>query len=196
MKSIIINGQESGINPAGLNTMAELIELIKGTIDPEHMITDILLDGKGLEESDWSASVNKFTTAILEVETGEPEEYVTSRLSLSPQVVQACFLAFREARKCFQDGKMQDGNKKLVQAVAALKAFFEWYVTLLNLLPEEARARFSIEGLIGGLMTTSKKICQQQLYQSWWAIGETIKNELEPELDKLEDHCRNICKPN
>jgi hypothetical protein len=37
-----------------------------------------------------------------------------------------------------------------------------------------------------------KRICQQQLYQSWWALGETIEKELEPKLDKLEDFCRSF----
>ena len=196
MKSIIINGQEAGINSTGLNSIAEVVELIKGTIDPAHMITDILLDGKQLGEADWTANISSFPTAILEVETGLPENYVGDRLTLSPQVVQACFLAFREARKSFQEGRMKEGNTKLVQAVAALKAFFEWYATLLNLLPEPSRAAFSLEDSIGGLMTSSKKICQQQMYQSWWAIGETIKNEVEPELDKLEDRCRAVCRSN
>ena len=31
---------------------------------------------------------------------------------------------------------------------------------------------------------------QQQLYQSWWAIGETLEKDLEPKLDALEDQCR------
>jgi hypothetical protein len=192
MKAIRINGQASEINPSGLTTVAELIELIKGVIEPEHMITNILLDGRDLQEADWSSGITKFSTSVLEIETGLPEEYVADRISLSPQIIQACYLSFRDARKCFQDGKMQDGNKKLVQAVAGLKAFFEWYGTLLNLVSEPTRQAFSIESQVTGLMVISKKICQQQMYQSWWAIGETIKNELEPELDKLEDHCRGL----
>ena len=36
----------------------------------------------------------------------------------------------------------------------------------------------------------SGKMSQQQLYQSWWALGETLEKELEPKLDKLEDFCR------
>jgi hypothetical protein len=41
---------------------------------------------------------------------------------------------------------------------------------------------------------TCKKICQQQLYQSWWALGESLEKELEPKLDKLEDACRKAAR--
>jgi len=190
MKSVIINGEESEIQGVGLPKVADLIELIKSSIDPEHMITSILIDGRDLAESDWVASTAQFSTSIIEVETGTPSEFVNTRLAAAAAVVRECFFSFRDARKCFQEGNMQEGNQKLVEAVNTLQAFFEWYVTMLDLLPEEERAMYKIEEQADGISEVCKKICQQQLYQSWWALGETLQGELEPKLDELEDYCR------
>ena len=85
---------------------------------------------------------------------------------------------------------MEDGNRQLVRAVNTLQAFFEWYSTLLEIVPEDERPQFVLDQEINSVSTVCKKICQQQLYQSWWALGETLENELEPALDVMEDRCR------
>ena len=190
MKSVVINGQESGISAQGMPKLIDLVELIKNSIDPEHMITAILIDGRELEDDDWTANTNQYETSIMEVETGKPEDFVRARLECASQIVQACFLEFRDARKFFKDGKMDDGNKQLVQAVNTLQAFFQWYATMIEIVPEEDREPYLIEEEIDTVSTVCKKICQQQLYQSWWALGETLESELEPALDKVEDRCR------
>ena len=89
---------------------------------------------------------------------------------------------------------MSDANKLLMKAVNSLRAFFDWYTTLVDLVPEEDRDKFRIDNQANELTETCKKICQQQLYQSWWALGETIERELEPELDQLEDFCRQVAR--
>ena len=190
MRAITVNGQESGIQTDGLSNMAEVVELLKSLIDPEHMITSIMLDGHELKESDWSANTGQFSTSILEIETGRPEEFARSRLALASDVVRNCYLSFREARKSFQEGNMQSGNQTMIEAVNTLQAFFQWYASILELLPAEEQQSFKIDDQVTAIGETCKRICQQQLYQSWWALGETIKSELEPELDKLEDFCR------
>ena len=99
-------------------------------------------------------------------------------------------MEFREGRKSFQEGSMQAGNQKLLSAVNTLQAFFEWYGTLIELLPEDQKDNFRINSHIDAIAGICKRICQQQLYQSWWALGETIQKELEPKLDELETFCR------
>lgn len=194
MVQVRINGEESGVKGEELPKVSDLIELIKSTIDPEHMITGILIDGRELGEDEWYANVNQLGTAIIEIETGTPEDFVASRIARSSEIVRACYLEFRTARKSFQDGDMTLGNQKLVTAVNTLKAFFEWYRTLLGLMPDDRRARFDIEQPTAAILETCKRICQQQLYQSWWALGESLEKDLEPKLDQLEDFCRKAGK--
>lgn len=187
---VIINGQESPINGVGLPKMADVVELIKASIDPAHMITQLLLDGKELGDNDWLAPSGALETAIVEVATGTPEEFVQDRLAQSSGIVRACFMEFRDARKSFQAGDMQLGNKQLIRAVDTARAFFEWYGVILDLVPVERRSAFDISAQVSEISAICKRICQQQLYQSWWALGETLEKELEPKLDKLEDFCR------
>ena len=190
MVNVRINGEESSVGGETTAKVTDLVELIKSVIDPEHMITSILINGRDLAEDEWYSTVNQLGTSIIEVETGTPEEFVADRLSKSSDVVRACYIEFRDARKGFQEGDMSAGNQKLVTAVNTLKAFFEWYKTLITLVPEEKREYFNMEKQIGEISEVCKRICQQQLYQSWWALGESLEKDLEPKLDELEDFCR------
>ncbi len=189
MVSVRINGEDAPVKTDGCSRISDLVELIKSVMDPDHMISQILIDGKELEESDWSASPSKFETSIIEIETGTPEQFVGERLLKSGNIVQQCYLEFRGARQQFQDGKSVEANKRLVQAVQALQAFFEWYGSLMDLLPEEERKNFDISEHVIELSETCKGICQHQLYQSWWALGEALQSKLEPQLDQLEAKC-------
>lgn len=190
MVAVRINGGESNINGNGVSRVTDLIELIKTSIDPEHMIVSILVDGRELEESDWTSQVNQYSTSIIEIETGTPDSYVAGRMHQSGDIVQKLFLEFRDARKWFQDGKMVEGNRSLVHAVNGLRAFFEWYGAVTQVAPEGQRTKYDISSNVKDLSETCKLICQQQLYQSWWALGETLEKQLEPKLDKLESSCR------
>ncbi len=190
MVSVRINGEEAPIKAEGCSQLTEIVELIKSVIDPDHILTGILLDGEPLDDSDWMKAVGQLETSIIEVNTGTADEFVAERITKAADIVRSCFFEFREARQQFQDGKSVEANKKLVGAVQALQAFFEWYGTLLQIMPEEKREEYDITESVEALSETCKSICQQQLYQSWWALGESIQQKLEPQLDALEGRCR------
>jgi len=194
MLLIKINGAESKLNIEGVQKITDLIELVKTVIDPAHIITNFLIDGRELEDQEWTAPLSQFENSNIDIETGEPEVYVYSRLATSPDIISNCYSGFRSARKDFQDGNMQTANRKLLTAVNTLREFFSWYGTLLELLDEDKRKKFDITEDVKKLSDICKGICQQQLYQSWWAIGETIEKELEPQLDRLENTCRKAAK--
>lgn len=194
MISVRINGEDSPLRTEGLLKIADIVELIKANIDPDHMITAILLNGKELQDDDWVATTSKYGTAIIEIETGTPERFVAERMSQASEVVRSCFLQFRDARKGFQDGDMHTGNQRLVQAVNTAKAFFDWFATIIELAPVDQRKNYDISPQVTEISAICKTICQQQLYQSWWALGETLEKQLEPKLDKLEDHLRKFAR--
>jgi hypothetical protein len=190
MVSVRINGEDAALKTDGLRNISEIIELIKSSIDPEHMITNILMDGNELDDNQWTASTSQYETAVIEVETGTPGEFVRSRLGVAWEVVRTVYNQFRDARKCFQSGNMTEGNRSLIQAVNTAKAFFEWYNSIVGLVPEDRKSEYNIDSQVTEITDVLKRLCQQQLYQSWWALGETVEKDLEPKLDKLEDHCR------
>ena len=191
MVAVRINGEESGVNGSTLAKLTDLIELVKSEIDPEHIITGILIDGRELEDADWVAQLSRYNeTTILEIQTATPSEFVSTRMRTAADVVSRCFFKVRDARKGFQTGDHVDGNRKLVEAVKTLKAFVDWYGSILAVTPAEERTRYDNKADVDKIAATCTQICQQQLYQSWWALGETLQSQLEPELDKLEDTCR------
>ncbi len=194
MISVRINGTDAPLRTDGLMKIADIIELIKANIDPDHMITEVLLDGKELQDEDWLGSASKYETAIMEVQTGTPEGFVNERMSQASEIVRSCYLQFRDSRKSFQEGDMHTGNQLLVQAVNTAKAFFDWYATIVELAPKDKRANYDINPQVSEISTICKTICQQQLYQSWWALGETLEKQLEPKLDKLEDFLRKFAR--
>ena len=190
MVALRINGRDQSLNIAGLQRVTDVVELIKSQIDPDHMITNIFVNGDEMADDLWTGSATQLETAIIEVETDNPETYVAERLNQAGAIIQNCFLQFRETRKTFQDGKSQAANQKLSAAVDTLKAFFDWYGTIISLVPEERRDTANLQGHAQKILETCQKICQFQLYQSWWAVGQAIEKDLEPALDSLEDYCR------
>lgn len=190
MVAVRINGESAPLKLEGVQRIGDLIELIKATIDPDHMITSILIDGRDLSDDEWKANIANMQTAIIEFETGDPDEFVRSRFAEAAGIVRSCYIQVRDSRKEFQGGRMTEGNRLLIKAVDTLRAFFEWYSTILQLTREELRPQYDITQQVSVISEVCKQICQQQLYQSWWALGETMERELEPKLDQLEDFCR------
>ena len=189
MVSVRINGEEAALRADGLGLMSDLIELIKASIDPEHMITNIALNGNELSDADWTARTNQYETVMLEVETGTPAEFVRTRLGLASQIVATIRNEFGAARAAFQAGQMVDGNRALTTAVKTARAFFEWYGSMIALVQPAEKPRYDISGHVGEIAEICKRLCQQQLYQSWWALAETISRDLEPKLSQLEQSC-------
>ncbi|MCB0338767.1 MAG: hypothetical protein KDD53_04140 [Bdellovibrionales bacterium] len=186
MVAIRINGEESPISAKNMPTLASVVELVKTSIDPEHMITSIKLNGEFLSDEDWTKDLGTETTWVLEVDTGTPEDYVRYRVKLCPKIVQNVEMTFKDSRELFQKGEMDEANKILIVAVNDLKAFFQWYGALVELVAGPLRSDFNIDSQMEELTEICKRICQQQLYQSWWALSETLENDLEPQLSKLE----------
>lgn len=192
MVAIRINGAPSPVTGESLPRFTDLVELLKASIDPDHMITALLIDGRELNDDEWFSSPEQFRNSVLDVVTDTPERYVIERLIQAPAIVQACYVQFRDARKTFQEGKTQAGNQKLMQGVNTLRAFFSWYATILELTPQDKRSMYDIEPYVEPILQTCQAICQQQLYQSWWALSESIEKQLEPRLDALEDFFRKL----
>ena len=188
--AIQVNGADSPIQPAGLTTVSDLLELVKTTIDPDQMITAIAVDGRQLEDAEWEAAPSRYR--LIEIETDLPERYVAARLTLASEIIRNIYFQFKHSRKSFQNAKMQEGNLQLKEAVEGLHAFFTWYATLMGLVPAEGQHGLSITTETEKLVEICKKIIQQQLYQSWWALGESIEAELEPALEELEFFLRTI----
>lgn len=62
-----------------------------------------------------------------------------------------------------------------------LSAFLNWYNTILKMVPSAAKLQISTyNNEVQGMTKTCENLLQQQLvYHSWWALSETVKNNLD-----------------
>lgn len=193
--AVKINGSDAQLGFGPGTRFTELVELIKAFIDPEHIITDLRIDGRDVSDAAWGSTLSQIGTVIVEVDTGPVAEYVRTKMAVAPALLNDLYMQFRSARKLFQTGSAFQGNQELAKAVNTARAFFEWYATMLQLVPTEERSQYDIEKQVTDIGESCKKICQQQLYQSWSSVGETIEKEIEPKIDTLESYCRRFIPP-
>ena len=197
MLQIQLNGQHTALKASTLPRMTDVVELIKNSIDPTHIISGLKINGRDMTEAEWQGSPSQFAASdVLEVMTGTPEEFVRERTEVTPNLIENTFILFRSARQSFQCGANEEGNKILMIAVRDLKAFFEWYGLLQSVVPSADKAKYDINSQIEFITATCQEICQQQMYQSWWALGKAIQEKLEPALDALELYFRKMVVAN
>lgn len=189
---IKINGEFIEVPLEGVSKISDLLELLRAYIDPEHIVVAVSLNGRELTDSEWNKAPASFADGSLELKSDLVDNYIKGRISEAPNVVQACFIQFRDARKTFQQGDSTKANQKLTVAVGTLKAFFEWYDTIMQLVDEPKRTSLNVEKFTTKITTACTKICDQQLHQAWWETAQTIEDSLEPALDELETFCRSI----
>lgn len=195
MLQIRLNGNSAPLRADTLPKLTDVIELIKGSIDPQHIITGLRINGRDLTDAEWENAPTQFSeTDILEVDTGTPDQFLQERLAITPSLLENIYILFRSARHSFQSGDTEEGNKVLATGVRDLRAFLEWYCALQVMVPEDLKSKYDIKSQMDEITVICRDICQQQLYQSWWALATSIAERLEPCLDRLESHFRkSIC---
>ena len=190
MIQVKIDGQQLNLNLDNLKTMGELVELIKMSIDPDTVITGMSLNDRDLSESDWRSSLSSFSGKILQIATGSREQFLTERLEVASFYIDRIREEFTNAQASFKTGVTSDSHAKLSQAVNDLKAFVDWYESVIQMLPpgrEDVTKNYHEQ--VKRITEVCEQILQQQLYRAWWALAETIERKLDPELERLKGQC-------
>ncbi len=193
MIRVTLNGQQFNQSFAHITTMPDLVEYIKASIDPDQIITSLSISGRNLADVDWRVPLSVQGESTLEVTTDTQNNYVRDRLKQSANVVDHISAEFACARESFQEGKSDEGNRMLSNAVRDLSAFLNWYDTILKMVPSAAELQISTyNNEVQGITKTCENLLQQQLYHSWWALSETVKNDLEPRLERIKESCESV----
>lgn len=192
MITVKIDGNELSSDLSGISTMGDLIEVVKATIDPDTIITALTLGGRELTDADWRAPLSVQGGNLLEVQTGSKENFVEDRLTQSVVFANHIMHEFGFARDLFKNAQNQKANLEFGKAVEDLQAFVRWYDTLLQMFPAGGLERGEFEIKMGEIQKTCEQVLQQQLYNSWWALGETLEKRLEPQIGSLRDFCARV----
>ena len=80
-------------------------------------------------------------------------------------------------------------------AVKDLNAFLKWYSIVIE-TSSDVKNRFdqSIAPYLSELTKICEQLVQQQLYNSWFAIGDTIEGQLEPLLKNLKQNLIDVAQ--
>ena len=84
MIQVHIDGSPLQADIGAMNTMGDLIELVKATIDPDTIITSVEFNGQALSDGDWSMPLSAQRGRTLEIRTGTKRAYVYERITLAP----------------------------------------------------------------------------------------------------------------
>jgi hypothetical protein len=187
---VTVDGKNFAFDSSTVRTVGELIELVKATIDPDLMVSSILLGEHDLSDSDWQVPLAVHGTAQLRVQTSSRQSFVEERLSLAGTLIDKIASQFESVSSLLKKGDVRSGNTALSGAVEDLRAFVTWYNTILQLLPtEQALVAQKFQTSVGGMLDVCEKMLQQQLYRAWWAVAETIETKLLPEIAQLKASC-------
>jgi len=193
MIKVIIDGNEFSAGLDRVKTMSDLVELVKVSIDPDSIITSMLLNEMELTDADWRAPLSVQGDSTLAIATGSKENYVEQRLETSVLYLEHIINEFKHSRACFGEGASNDGNVAFGTAVNDLRAFISWFQAVLELLPTVwENEKQSYNDKLVEVSGTCEQLLQQQLYQSWWALSDTMEKKLEPQLCELKSRCENF----
>jgi len=190
MITLKVDGSEVFSHLGDVKTMGDLVEFVKATIDPDKIITEMLIDGNALSDEDWRVPLNAHPRCTVEVQTGGKGDFVTDRVRIASSIVDQIIMRFEGVAALFEQNKREDANFALKKAVEDLSAFIDWYNSIL-LIDEVAgpqRLRL-MQGLNSDLAKVCEQLVQHMLYQSWWAISQTLQIRLVPELRRLSKAC-------
>ena len=194
MMNVQIDGTPFQGNIADIKTMGDLLELIKASIDPDTMITVIEFNGEALTDADWNAPLNQQNGRVLDVRTGTKRAYVGERLAASAAILEQIENEFADAGNSYRGGFSPDGNSKLSHAVDDLGAFVQWYNGLLTMDEVLENQRVEFMSKVDALQKICEQIVQQQLYNSWWVLAETINTRLNPKLQEMRGLCSEVAQ--
>ncbi len=190
MIRLMVDGQDWSSKISGVRTMPELVELVKANIDPEKIVTAMAINGQNLTDADWRAPLVVQGESQMEILTGSKESYVQDRLGVAISVVEEIIEEFHRARSLYQDGVSREGNMSFSKAVGDLRAFFNWYFSVLDLANTKAESqKETFKSQVSEISSVCEQMLQQQMYQSWWALGQTLEAKLEPQLGTLKTSC-------
>lgn len=190
MLTVKIDGNPFLVDLSDVKVMGDLVELIKATIDPDTIIIAIRLDGRDLVEADWRTPLVVLSSNTLDIDTGSKDKYVEDRLLAAEDFVGRITNEFVKAGNLYLTGDTDRANVGLSSAVQDLQAFVGWYATLLSMNPNAmAQTMVQFNSHIERIHRICEQLLEQQLYQSWYILGQTLQGELEPELDNLRNFC-------
>ncbi len=187
MIQVIVDNNSLSTEFTNDRTMGELVEYIKSTIDPSSIIVSLTKDDIPLSDNDWKSNLSALTNSKLEIKTGAKSEFIKIRLEAVGNLVGNLIDRIQETSVLFQNGSIVEANKIFSSCLEDLNALISWLHSIISMDSEFYVTELKIfSGQVKDFRYVAGQLQQQQLFQSWWALGETLTTKLIPLLEAMK----------
>jgi hypothetical protein len=188
MVQVIVDSNSMPSEMANMATVGELVEYIKSTIDPDTIIVSLTKDNEPLSDSDWKCALSSLRDSVLDIKTGSKTDFIKYRLESVADLVNSVEQDITHVSELFKGNKAIDANTHFTQTLENLNALVNWMYSVIAMDAELFQAEIDeFSGIVKELKYVCGQMQQQQLFQSWWALGETLERKVLPVLNTMKE---------
>jgi hypothetical protein len=188
MLQIMVDNTELKLEISRMRTMAELVEYIKSSIDPDTIILSLTRDELPLSDNDWSVPLTSFGESKVEVMTGSKMEFVQDRLKMSESLVDQIYESFTDLSKLFKHGMEDQAHEPFAHSLNDLNAFVGWLYSVFSVDAELFGDEIiEFEGIVDDLKKICVDIQRYQMQQAWWNIGDVLDLKVISNLEQMKE---------
>ncbi|HMO16822.1 MAG TPA: hypothetical protein PKA63_03105 [Oligoflexia bacterium] len=188
MVQILVDDAELPIEHSALGTISELVEYVKSSIDPDAIILSLTKDDEPLSEADWKCPLSSFSKSLVRITTGSRSTFYQDRLQLSGAISETLIATFRDIADHYKTGRQNSAHEVFATSLEDLNAYVGWLYSILSM--DEVLFKSELEKF-GNLIDNFKKTClklqQEQISQSWSAIGDVLELQVIASIDQCNE---------
>jgi hypothetical protein len=188
MPNIMVDNTELNLEVSKLRTVAELVEYIKSSIDPDSIILTLTKDDEPLSENDWIMPLQSFRQSKFKITTGSKGEFVRERLEMVDAVINEMYDSFSRISKLFKHGVEDEAHEPFAQSLNDLNAFVGWLHSVYSVDEEIFGQEISeFEIIIEELKNSCVDVQSFQMQQSWWNLGDVLDLKILSTLEQIRE---------
>ncbi len=188
MVQVFLDNNSLPAEVANLSTVGELVEYVKSTIDQATIIVSLTKDDEPLLDSDWKRSLSSLKDSTVDIKTGSKADFIQTRLNTVKDLVEAIMGDLGNISGLFKANRAMEANQEFSNVLEDLNALMSWMYSILSMEPDTFTLEITeFSGVVRDLKYACGQMQQQQLFQSWWALGETIDKKVVSLLETVKE---------
>ena len=187
MVQVKVNNSEMPVPTQQLNTVTELVEYVKSSIDPETIIVSLTKNDAPLSDLDWRDPISPQEDITLNFITGLKSDFVSERLSIASEVATSLIEKLEACAQGFKQMRVHSANTEFLGFVSDLDAYISWLNSIYTLQEDMFSSELEqYHELVHELELVCLKLQDQQITSSWWGLGDTLITDLAPLIKNIK----------
>lgn len=195
-----INDQQYSVDIKSINNLSEIITVLESKIEPNHLITKVMLNDKDLGPNWFFEAKNVFLIDAdkLYVTTEKADVVADEVLQKSKEQFNAIMTDFEKIAELFRVDDEKKANEKFAQGIENLQYYFQIMEDLAKLYGTDLnQIKFSdhnVKELLSSLSSKLTEIIEIQQNKDWILLADFIEFELMPMLKDFNNIYRLLNK--